>query len=990
MKKTKLLLTALFAILLMSVLSIAVFASENPVTLDGLQIRISEPYGIRYIANVEGSLSDYDEVGMLIMPTDKLEGELTLETVGAGKISSASGNFNLYAVGDDHFKFTLCVIGLENKHYGVKYSVRPYVVYTEDGVQKTVYCEKYDHYSLSPAKITEKILEMYADEYSSFTASDYDLLDSKLTEYHKYADALAESEGEEEEEIPTETVEYMTLNEFYWTLGTLTSSDGGANPTNKKRMFTPGYIPVDKTQISFDKASGFKYIVMEYDANKAFLSTSGWITTDSYQKKNENAAYYRCVITNDTTFSMSDIPSVTAHLTINVPAVSSGAPVVLDFKKGTITGSNGAVNASSTTRVYTPDLYPAQGLVLNFDKTKDATAVVVLGYNEDGSFVKTYGDKSSSVINVDEIAQGSTHVRFVLKLASGVTSTDETANEIAKCVSASYASQANHSFFELGGIDEAGVGENDSTCIFDDSSEYIHSLGYIPANVTATFDSTIGGQYNVYYYDSACSFLSSKTSLDSATLPTFPEGAAFYRLSVKPGYTITENSCDFTASAFSFAKSYTLTTSDWAVGTISGSTGKESTSNTSRIYTPAYYKADGLTLSYVTNEYASAYVVLAYAADKSFLGTSGDIRSATYDVKSKFPTAEYVRFAIKTNQAMTADTINTVSDNITICESTKLFERRDIEVEAGETIGKFGDEGLVFRFGINSISSVSPGNYQSGMCEVEDEIWLFSTSDKGTAGDGFGVISRYKPDYENGTAEFMGFVKHNFGHANSVDYDSVNKCFIVGNGSGSFSSTENYFYVYKNAYELVKNGAESLEIQDENCITYDWADTGISRMTKLNTCWYGHSSVYVGCNNNGYVYKIALGTGDRILELGEAKQAADDEFNGTWQIIRSYEQPDNYDNAQSAGFRGQGYDQCNQGTDYADGTLYLTCGHDGIYFWRCRLDADGTIKRDEFHKYMVVGSTINTGAISGFICHGDYLLFQNGGYVNVYLNSALK
>ena len=212
----------------------------------------------------------------------------------------------------------------------------------------------------------------------------------------------------------------------------------------------------------------------------------------------------------------------------------------------------------------------------------------------------------------------------------------------------------------------------------------------------------------------------------------------------------------------------------------------------------------------------------------------------------------------------------------------------------------------------------------------------------------------------------------------------------MGNGSGSFSATENYFYVYKNAYELVKNGKDTLKIEDENCITYDWANTGIARMTKLNTCWYGHGSVLVGCNNNGYVYKVALGTGDRVLALGTVKEAAEGEFNGTWQILNTYAQADNYDNAQATGYRGQGYDQCNQGTDYADGVLYLNCGHDGVYFWRCRLDSDGSIKRDEFHKYMVVGSSVNTGAISGIIIHGDYIIFQNGGYVNVYLNSALR
>ena len=994
MKKSRFILAAVFAIIFVMLFAFTASASENPVSLDGIQIRINEPYGIRYIATVEGATSDYDEVGMLVIPTEKLSGELTLDTPKVGKITSKSQDFRYFSESNDHFQYTLCLIGLENEHYGVEYVVRPYVVFTTDGgEQQTVYAETYKNYALTPAKITEKVLENYADMYCDAIAQDHEKLDDRLTEYNRYLDELAASEDEEEdeEEIVTETIEYITLNEFYWTLGTLGSSDGTANPANHKRIFTPGYIPAENTVITFDGTSGVQYIVMEYDADKNWLCTSGWITKDTYAKKNEKAAYYRCVLTNNTTLDFDDIPGIVAHLTINVSGTLSGAPVDFEFKKGTIAGATGAPNPASANRIYTPDMYPSKGLVLNYSATDLAKlGITILGYNADGSFVKTYGDRNAATINVEEIAQGAEYVRLVIKLSSS-TATDDNANSYADaCLSGVYATDINHSFFELGNIDASGVGENDATCKFASSSEYAHTVAYIPTYISASFDAKIGGSYVVSYYDSAYSFVSATESLTSASLPQPPANAAYYRLAIKPGYNVTEASVDFAASAFKFTKNYTLTTSDWAVGTISGGDGKENTSNNKRIYTPGYYLADGMTVSYVTNANATAYVLLAYAADKSFLGTSGDERGATYDVKSEFPNAVYYRFAIKTVNAMTKDTISTVSDHITITESSALFERKGLDIEVEPSLGTFSDEGLICRFGMTSVSSYSPGNYQSGMCEVEDELWLFSTSDKGTAGDGKGVIMRYKPDWENGTARFLGAVTHNFGHANSVDYSSENKCFIVGNGSGSFSNTENYFYVYNNAYELVKSGATELLIEDENCITYNWKDTGISYRTKLNTCWYGKNSAFVGANNNGFVYKVALGTGDRILALGTAKQVAEDEFNGTWQIIKEYAQADNYDNAQASGFRGQGYDQCNQGTDYADGTLYLTCGHDGVYFWRCRLDSDGAIKRDEFHKYMVVGSTTNTGAISGIICHGDYLIFTNGGYINVYLNSALK
>ncbi len=992
MKKVRILFSVFLATALLAIVSFAVSAD---VSLDGVQIRINEPYGVRYIANVDGAISDYDEVGMLIIPSDKLSGKLTLDTAGVGKISSINEDFRYFSVSDTSFKYTLCLVGLENAHYGNEYVVRPYVVYTEGGEQQTLYAESYENYTMTPAKITEKVLEMYADKYTDAIAADYELIDDRLTEYNLYLDELASSEDvpvEPEEPEETVIVEYLDLNENYWRLGTLGSTNGAANPGNAARIFTPAYIPADGTIITFDKASGVNYIVMEYDSDKKWISGSDWITTETYTKKNENAAYYRCVLTDYTTLTNADIPVMSEHLTIQVPVVSSRAPVALNFEKGTIAGATGIANTTSNTRVYTPEYYPVEGLVLNRVASDYVSNITVIGYDENKELIQSYGDKSANPLNVEEIASGATYVRFVLKMQNGNTVTDnDQAKEIATCVSATYTKDVNHTFFELGNINASGVGDGDSTAKFAASSEYIYMMSYMPSNVAFEFDTTYGGTYVVSYYDSSYAFISATESINSEESPAVPANTAYYRIAYCPGYTVTDDSCDYAASAFSFCNKYSLTVSDWDVGTISGTTGKESTTRADRIYTPGYYPAGGMTVSYIKNSYSTAYVLLAYDADKNFLGTSNDEIGATYDVTSEYPDAAYFRFAIKCSQDMTEDTISTVSDNITVNVTEPLFVRKELEVNAEpeETLPTFGDEGLLFRFPMTSISTYSPGNYQSGMCEVEDELWLFSTSDKGSAGDGMGVIMRYKPDWENGTAEFLGAVEHNFGHANSVDYSPENKCFVVGNGSGSFSNTANYFYVYYNAYELVKNGVTGLYIEDENCITYDWADTGISGRTKVNTCWYGKNSILVGCNNNGYVYKIALGTDDRALSLGEVRETNVGSYNGTWQVIKAYEQTDNGSIDQAPSYTGQDYDQCNQGTDYADGTLYLTCGHDGIYFWRCRLDSDGSIKRDEFHKYMVIGTTTSTSGISGIICHGDYLIFTSGGYVYVYLNSAL-
>jgi len=991
MKKLRIFLCMLFASAMLFGAVQAVSADEPAVILDGVQVRLTESRGIRFFAKVAGAYTDYDEVGMLIIPNELLVGDLTLETQFAKSVSSANEGFVYFDHAADSFRFTLCLINVSHEHYGKDFVVRPYVKYTVDGNQITEYADNYTDYTVSAAEFTKRILVDYADKYSDEVKENHDAIDNIVTDYNLYLDELAASEEQPEEEPVTEDIYLTELTEWYWRLGTLGSSNGVANATNTKRIFTPGYIPAENTVITFDGASGVSYIVMEYDSDKKWLSTSNWITKDTYVPKNENVAYYRCVLTNNTTLTQAQVADMSKHLTVRTPLVESSAPVELTWAKGTIAGATGVANTSSTNRVYTPDYYSTKGLTVTYAGTNDYVAsYTLIGYNEDQSLVKSYGDNKSTTLNIEEAMPESALVRFVHKLASGKTVSEDNVSDYTGFLSASRAIAVPHSAFEVGGIDSTGVGDGDSTAKFADSADHAYTMGYIPTDVSFTFDAAVGGKYTVYWYDSSYAFISASAQTAEAQMPAAPEGATFYRIDCEPGFAVTESSCDYAASAFTYKKSFTLETSDWSVGTISGSTGKDDTSRTNRIYTPEYYPAENLVVKYTKNDYATNYILLAYDADKKFLGTSGDRSAATTVATDIFPTAAYIRFAIKCTANMTTDTISNVSDNIVVTGSTDLFVPELYTVEVEDALGTVGDEGLVFRFKYTNPTSLSAGNYQSGMCEVEDEIWLFSTSDKGTAGDGYGVILRYKMDYENKTAEYVGHIGHNFGHANSVDYNSENKCIVIGNGSGSFTNTNNFFYVYKNPYELANAGEEALEISDANCITYTWADCGISYMTKLNTCWYGNNSCFVGANNNGYVYKVALGTGSRVLKYGTALDVKEGEFNGTWDIIKSYEMADNYDNAQASGYRGQGYDQCNQGTDYSDGTLYLTCGHDGIYFWRCRLDSDGSIKREEYHKYMTVGGSTYTGAISGIITHGDYLIFTNGGYVNVYLNESLR
>jgi hypothetical protein len=991
MKKTKFVLKGLvvFAaiIFLLSIsFSIQAFAQniQPEVCLDGVQIRLSENNDLRFIAKVSGTPEDYDEVGIIAIPQDLLNGEINLDTERAVIISNLDENFKYFDITEDSFRYTLCIINIPYEDFDRSYVVCPYVKYTPDGGSQTViYGSNYDEYILSMAEFAEGVLVDYADNYTEDKKAEQDIIDDILTGYNKYLDSLEEPSSEPE---GPETLKVIELNEWYWKIGTLGSTNGVANESNNKRIYTPVYIPADGTEITFDKASGIKYIVMEYDADKKWLSTSNWITSETYTKRNSQAAYYRCVLTDETALTQDDIMEMSSHLSIKVPVVSTYSYLGADaWQIGTLASADGQVSTAAPRgqqRICTPEYLPADKTEISFDGTS-GVSYLVMEYDSNKNFISSMSFCADTVYSKRK--ENTAFYRVAVRYNDDRNLSQEDIAVLSGCVSIKTPEEFGISFFETGAITA------DGTYISSDSAAY--GSYYIPTSVYFTYDTEKNFSYTVSYYDAGRTFISQTAQISDSQSPEAPENSEYFRITVYPGYKVTEESLPYTGSAFTFYK--TVSGDEWALGTISGTTGAENTSAAQRLYTPEYYPAGGIKINHNTDMRDSAavcYIVLPYDSNKKFMsnpGTSGDrpkssdgLPVGSFPIEGEWTNAAYFRFAMKTGKDMSGVNIADFVDWVDISYPVlQVFEHTPVV-----PMEQFGDEGLAFRFEHETIQALSSGNYLSGICMVEDELWLFSTSDKGS--DGYGVALRYSLNFEDKSAQYLGYFRHNFGHTNSIDYDNENKCLTFGNGSGDFSNTANYFYVYKNAYEEIKGGADTLELK--NAICYDWADCGISYMSKINTCWYGNKSILAGANNNGYVYKIALGTGNRILKYGKASSVVDDEFNGTWDIIKSYEMPDNYDNAQAAGFRGQGYDQCNQGTCYADGELYLNCGHDGVYFWRCRLDSDGTIKRDEFHKYMIINGKAETSAISGVDRYEDYIIFSNGGYINVYLNDMLK
>lgn len=872
-------LGALLAVLLAlsgTALSCAAQGENAPtVALSGIQLRLSEPWGFRFLIRVSGTPSDYTEVGAAVLPTDRLNGALTEETAGASVVSSRNDNFRYFSQSADGFVYTVCIIGIDFDKFDRSYEVMSYVRCLENGEEKTFYGENSAEYRLPVSTVSEELLKQYCDRYTRDELSDITAIETLLSGYYAYVDEQnADPEEPEKPDEPEEEIARVTLNDWYFETGTIAGSTGVENTANKTRAYTPNYIPAENTVLSFDSTGGGAYGVLCYDQNKKFLGTcygtGSWITDSVYNKNgaafSSETAYYRLAV------------------------------------KKTVNGRDLTVTDDNRAEIVSP-------------------------------------------------------------LTVQVPLTD----------------RKTHTFLRVGDLSPS------DGCALSAGAAY--SSAYIPTDVRLSAASG-ADSFALFWYDENRAFLST-SGLLSAFPSEIPENAAYFRFAVYPDSAATADTLNDIAAPFGYYTAKVLNNSDFALGTISGTTGKENTSAANRLYTPEYIPAKNCVITLDKANLPanfSRYIVLAYKADYSFIGTSGDRLDAVFDAPAAFSDATFYRLAIKTNSAVTTDTIaETVSALRVECRTELLAPNVEEEVATDDTPIMTAD-GFRFRLKVESFKA---GTYFSDLCLVEDELWLFSCSDKASDGSNTGTILRYSVDFENQTGEYIGSLSHNFGHANSIDYNSETHALTFGNGSGSFSKTENYFYIYENPYEKVKAGEDMLNLAD--AVKYDFADSGLTGKTKINACFYGSASLLLNANNNGFVYRVALGTGDRVLSYGTALSApSENGFNGTWDIIRSYEMPDNGAIDQAPAYIGQNYEQCNQGTAFHNGSLYLACGHKAVYFWRCRLNPDGSITRHEFRKYLTMGATTVTSGAAGVAFAGDNRLFVCVGWVHVYDEAVLK
>jgi len=367
--------------------------------------------------------------------------------------------------------------------------------------------------------------------------------------------------------------------------------------------------------------------------------------------------------------------------------------------------------------------------------------------------------------------------------------------------------------------------------------------------------------------------------------------------------------------------------------------------------------------------------VIGYDENKNFVTLIGTYVKSFYTTDANI---KYIRVQMEMAKANADAQLELAADTnfITDYEPYTLKEVVDTI-----DISNLSMNDLIMKFRVQGFSD---------MTIIDGDIWGFCQStDGGAVFDG--DIQIYRIDFENKTAQIIRRIHHNFGHCNSVDYCAETDCLIFGNGSGSYT-LEGKFYVIKNPKQMLlapklsaSDSYSKLSLTDY-VIEYDCSALGWG--VKMNALW-GHSNnnrfdmVLLITKDNAEIRLVQLGKGSNNLGLGTMiANTADDDFNGTFKLLNTY----TLDDGRTSEFNS---DNCNQGSDWFNGRLYLGIGHDIIRYWVVTLLNDGTAKYEDICEpnYNAAGEKL-TGASEGIIVTRDLFMLQiveNGNeYVNVY------
>lgn len=216
-------------------------------------------------------------------------------------------------------------------------------------------------------------------------------------------------------------------------------------------------------------------------------------------------------------------------------------------------------------------------------------------------------------------------------------------------------------------------------------------------------------------------------------------------------------------------------------------------------------------------------------------------------------------------------------------------------------------------------------------CVIDDEIWFFNGSPNDYSSEG-NIYKLNKNDLS-----LKSTIKHNLGHANSVDY--LGNHLMVHNGNLGNKMAE--VSMYKNpqiATKLIYTDPENTLIK-----FHDGAKL-LENAVSDGACCFGESSdIMYLIGHSTAIYRVLLGKGDNDL----SDKTTDKSDYDRWGVFETGRQSDEYNGTAKIleRFYGTGLGQC-QGLTFKNGSLYLLTGYEDLIANRILL-SNGTYTIDE-------------------------------------------
>lgn len=384
---------------------------------------------------------------------------------------------------------------------------------------------------------------------------------------------------------------------------------------------------------------------------------------------------------------------------------------------------------------------------------------------------------------------------------------------------------------------------------------------------------------------------------------------------------------------------------DYEIGSLNSADGSISVRN-DRIRTVKFIPSRDYEITFEKQSNVK-YLIMAYSKVglTPFVGSSGFITDYKYKLSKEY--IYKIVVAYKDDRNVTSDNIDYLKESIKISYEELQDSNKD------------------FYFGHEVELSFYPQVSLSDFTMVGDELWAFGTSNDENID--YGDIKIFTLDFNTKTASLINTIKHNLGHCNTVDYCKETDTIILGNGSASYD-LQGKIILVPNISTLKNN--EQINI-NENCIIIDCSQYNLG--TKFNLVW-GESNksqfniAYLITDDTSNIRRIMLGKGANNLGLGQFINGKNNsEFNGTFKILDEYHQ------------ETDGYPECIQGGDFHRGVVYTGIGHDGLWYWKNKLNVDGTITKESYRENMYnADGTLYYSKMGGVCINDDYLMLGVG------------